>query len=847
MIKVALRGIRAHLLQFALAVFAVVLGIAFISGTFALRDMMSATFSDIVETSVTGDAYIRGAKEVPADELGFSDADAYNTIPLTLADDVADLPEVEAAVPEVTGPIVILGADGTAVMQGNAPSMAFGLESVETVEAGSLPSGADEVALESETLRASGLSIGDSTTAIIGGTSQEVTVVGEISFDTAAAGATLAFLDSDFAQDAYASDGLVESIAVEGAPGVDESELATALNTKLDHLNLDAQSPVTAVTGAEHREAATAEITETLGFIEMLLLVFASVSLFVGAFIIANTFAMSVRQRQAEFALLRAIGAGGSHVFATVMAQAAVVGLLGSAIGVGAGVGLVALLQMVFEQLGMPMSGSIPLTVNTIVVSLVIGVIVTVISAILPARRAALTPPVEAMRDSDVEAEKSLRGRGFLGAVALVVGLSLVMAAWSNAGSEAGTLLGLGAIGVVAAMLILAPVVIRPVIAVIARPLTRLVSPGGVLASRNLVRNRRRTATTASALMVGMSLVGAATVIAASMQESVTDIVDDESQADLIVQSAGGSIPSEAVSEISDLATVKHADQFALGAVKVDGESTPVASFPFRSQDQTWKFTETEGSLTQLGSNEVVANTADAEEFDWSVGDTLTLAGGAGDQTLRIGAIAESRGLQGPALFLSSESFSNLIPHADEATHMIFLSAATGATDTDLHADVTEAIEPFMVLSALTNQEFAGEQADLVNDVLSVVYGLLALAIVIAVLGIANTLALSLIDRTKEIGLLRAVGMGRAQLVGVVSMESVLTALFGAILGLAVGVGLAALLPTVFSDLGFTSLVVPWSELSALVAVAVVGGLLAALWPAIRATRLPILAAISAE
>jgi len=846
-IKVALRGIRAHLLQFSLAVFAVVLGIAFISGTFALRDMMSATFNDIVETSVTGDAYIRGAKEVPADELGFSDADAYNTIPLTLADEVADLPEVESVFPEVTGPIVILGADGTAVMQGNTPSMAFGLESIESVELGSPPSGVDEIALESETLRASGLSIGDSTTAIIGGTSQEVTVVGEVNSDTAAAGASLAFLDSDVAREAYASDGLVESIVVEGAPEIEESELATALNTKLDHLNLDPQTPVTAVTGGEHREAATAEITETLGFIEMLLLVFASVSLFVGAFIIANTFAMSVRQRQAEFALLRAIGAGTSHVFATVIAQAAVVGLLGAALGVGTGVGLVALLQIVFDRVGMPMSDSIPLTASTIVVSLVIGVIVTVISAILPARRAALTPPVEAMRDSDVEVEKSLRIRSFLGAVALVVGLSLVMAAWASAGSEAGALLGLGAVGVTAAMLVLAPVVIRPVVAVIARPLTRLIRPGGVLASRNLVRNRRRTATTASALMVGMSLVGAATVVAASMQESVADIVDDESQADLIVQSALGSIPSEAASKISDLATIENADEFALGAVKVDGESTPIASFPFRSDGQTWAFTETEGSLAQLGSKEVAANTADAEEFGWSVGDSLTLEGGAGQETLRIGAIAESRGLQGPSLFVSSEAFTNLIPHADEATYMMFLSAAAGTADADLHADVTETIEPFAVLSALTNEEFAGEQADLVNDVLIVVYGLLALAIVIAVLGIANTLALSLIDRTKEIGLLRAVGMGPTQLMGIVSMESVLTALFGAILGLTVGVGLAALLPTVFSDLGFTSLVVPWPELAMLVAVAVFGGLLAALWPAIRATRLPVLAAISVE
>ena len=845
-----MRGIRAHLLQFSLALLSVVLGIAFISGTFSLRTMLSATFTDIIDTSITGDAYVRGANQVPGDAQDFDGTTPYNAIPLETASELEALPEVASAVPDITGPVVIVGADGTAVSQGGAPAIAFGFDSTVSQDLGisivdgTAPDGPHEIALESDSLAASGLQLGDSTSAIIGGDLREVTVVGEVGFDTAAAGAVLTFLDWDTARESYAADGLISSITVFAADGVGPGALTAALNSYLDGAATDANA--TAITGDEHRAEAVAEVTEMLGFIEVFLLVFAGISLFVGGFIIVNTFAMSVRQRQGEFALLRAIGAGAGHVFASVLIQALVIGLIGAALGIGAGVGLVALLRTVLAQFGMEMSGAIPLTATTVAISLIVGAMVTVGAAFLPARRAALIAPVAAMRESVVEVEKSLRVRGLIGGGFFVIGAGLVATSLLSDDGQRGSLLGYGAVSVVIAMLILAPVLLRPVLRIVMRPLDWLIKPGGKMAGRNLLRNSRRSAATASALMIGMALVGGATVIAASTGASVAGLVEDESNADIIITSATGAIPSGAVKQFEESYLTNATDAFTLGAVSVDENEVAVAGFPLRGSDGTWRFEPIEGDSSSLGGMEVAAHVASAEKYDWHVGDDLELVAASGSHAVRIGAIVDSHGMSGPGLFMPPSLFEEVIPGAKDATHMLFLRAADGVSVEQLRQEVTELAAPFMVLSVMTNEEFADAQVDLVNQVLVLLHGLLALAIMIAILGVANTLVLSLLDRTNEVGLLRAVGMSRTQLMGVITLESLLTAVFGAVLGLTVGVGLAATMPTVFADSGFTSLDIPLPQLGALLLVAVAGGLAAALWPAIRAVRLPVLDAISA-
>jgi len=850
-LKVALRGIRAHLLQFSLAVLSVVLGIAFISGTFSLRTMLSATFTDIIDTSLVGDAYLRGTTEVPGQDTGPGTPAAYNSIPLDLADEISELPEVRRAIPDVTGPIVLVGADGTAVASGTAPSMAFGFDSDVSTDLGisivdgAAPLNADQVALETGALEASGLAVGDSTNAIIGGELRDVSVVGEVHFDAAVAGAILTFLDSETANDAFAADGNVQSVTVFASTGFDSDEVTDALNTYL--ASADATGNVVAVTGADHRADAIEGVTEMLGFIEVFLLIFAAISLFVGGFIIANTFSMSVRQRQSEFALLRAIGAGSSQVFASVIAQALAIGLLGAGIGVGAGVGLVAALRALLGRIGMEMSGSIPLTTQTVVTSLIIGAVVTVVASLLPARRAALTAPVAAMRESVVEVEKPLKLRAAIGGAIGVTGCALVTAAIVDGTSGSGGLLGAGAVAVVIAMLILAPIALRPVLAILTRPLNWIIKPGGKMAGLNLLRNSRRSAATASALMIGMALVGGATVIAASTSESVSGMVEDELNADLVINSATGAIPSEAVAQFQDSEAVDVADPFQIGTVNIAGAETPIAGFPMRGADSTWLFDAVEGDPATLSGNEVSAHTSRATENDWQLGDELELVGAGGTSTVRVGAIVDTQGMSGAGLFLPPDLFNEVIPGAQETTHLLFLRAADGVSVDQLQKVATEIAAPFMVISVLTGAEFSDAQAEMVNQVLTLLYGLLGLAIFIAIMGVANTLVLSLLDRTREIGLLRAVGMGRAQLMGIVTLEALLTAVFGAVIGLGVGVGLAAAMPSVFADSGLAELVIPLPALGALLLIAVIGGLIAALWPAIRASRLPVLESIYAQ
>ncbi|MFS0705731.1 FtsX-like permease family protein, partial [Cellulomonas sp. 179-A 9B4 NHS] len=449
MLRVTLRGVRAHAVRFALSVLAVALGVAFVAGTFALRTMMSTTFHGIVDAQAPADAYVRGAEPLPGGagaSGGFGEA--RTPVPLTLADDLADVDGVRLALPDVSGPVVLVGADGTAVQSTQAPSIGIATDprdpSLRVVD-GRVPTAPGEVALEEATLASSGLAVGDRTRVVLGGAVTDVEVVGEVSAGGPLAGATLVFLDRDTGVATYAPDGTVATVAVHAQDGVDEDALTAAVAAALPDVPGGADAE--AVTGSALRADLQADIDQVLGFVTTFLLVFALVSLFVGAFLIANTFQMSVRQRVREFALLRAVGASPAQVFAVVVGQAVVVGLVGAALGVLGGVGLVAVLRVALEQVGMDLAGDVPLEGATVALCLVIGTAVSALAAAVPARTAALVPPVEAMR-SDVGApERSLRRRAWVGGFLLVAGVAAVATAAARPALDAAeVLLGGGAV-----------------------------------------------------------------------------------------------------------------------------------------------------------------------------------------------------------------------------------------------------------------------------------------------------------------------------------------------------------------------------------------------------------------
>jgi putative ABC transport system permease protein len=873
MLRVALRGIRAHLVRFLLSLLAVALGVAFVAGTFALRSMMSGTFDGIVEASTPADAYLRGVDTAgsasgddeqaaaPASGPGAGFGSARPGVPLTLADTAAAADDVTAVVPVIQGSVVLVGADGTAVAAGQAPSLALVYSTQDpsiTLLAGTAPEGDGEIALESGALAASGLALGDTTTVVLGGEVRQVTITGEVGYSASFAGATLVLLPQDVALAVYAPDGLVSELAVYGADGASQDDVVASVTQALDAAGGEdvsddaAASPVEVVTGEQVVQENKDAIGAVLGFITTFLLVFAAIALFVGAFIISNTFAMSVRQRMREFALLRAVGASPVQVFASILVQAAVVGLIGSAIGVAGGLGLVELLRAVLGSMGMELAGDVPLDGGSVGLSLGVGTLVSVLAAAVPARRAALVPPVEAMRDDVTTPEAPMRRRLVLGLVLAVVGAAALAAAMLRPDSpRAGMLLGVGAGAVVIAMLALAPAIATAVIRVLAWPLVRALPPMGRLARGNVVRNPRRTASTAGALMIGMALVGAATVIASTTQASVADVVAQEVDADLVLRSAAAGIPAGAVADVRALDDVAAADSFAFAALTVTGPDedageagTVVVGATPGTFGRTMNVTTVAGDLATLADGEAAVNQTVAGE-DWQVGDTLTVTSSTGSHEVRVGAVVTSQGIGG-AVVVDSGVLDTYEPPQAQVISTVFVRGTTGDVEA-LRTDVTAAVAPYIVVSVMTSDEFVSDLAAQVDQILVILYALLGLSIVIAVLGIVNTLALSVIERTREIGLLRAVGLGRFQLAATITIESVLTAVFGTAIGLAVGVGLASTLPTLFADQGLSQLAIPWSSLLAMLVLAVVVGVLAALWPGVRAARLRVLDAVSYE
>jgi len=871
MFRVTWRGVRQHPVRFVLSVLAVVLGIAFVTGTFALRGVMADTFHAIVDSSMDADAYVRGVPTT-TDGAASSGGDLVSTssgrtdIPLDLLDAAEPIAGAAGVFPTVQGTVILVGADGTAVQGagGGAPSIGFAAwpgDPSLSVVAGRAPASAGEIALETSALERSGLHVGDATKLVVGGEVQDVRVVGEVGFP-GASGAILVAVDPTTAVATFAPDGTVPSIAVYAADGTTPDQLAAAVSADL---RAEAGS-VQVVTGDTVRDEAKASIDTTLGFVSTFLLVFAAIALFVGGFIIANTFTMSVRQRMQEIAVLRAIGASPAQVFASVVGQAAIVGAVGAAVGVLAGAGLVAALREILDRAGMTLSGGVPIGASTVAVALVTGVVVSIVAAALPARRAARIPPVDAMREAVTSGDRPLRLRGVLGLVLVLLGVAAVVAA-TQVDDGAGSLLGIAAVLLVVGMLVWAPAIATAVVRVLAWPVVRLGRPIGALARGNVVRNPRRTASTAGALMIGMALVGAAAVLATSTQASMRSVVDESITADYLLQSASQDIPVGAADAATAVPGVASAGRVWWGPTAIDDEPSYVLAVSDGLFGHGWDLKAVEGSVSSLESGQVLVQRSAAEANGWTLGSTLTFAGSAGataagaqeadraagqdaapgraaTTTATVGGIIESPAVGAPVV-VPQALFEQLVPQTRRTLDMVMIDAAPGTDLPALRTALVHAVKPYLIVSVMDSDEFASSLAQQVQQVLVILYALLALSIVIAVLGIVNTLALSIMERTREIGLMRAVGLGRLQLAAVVIVESVLIAVFGAVAGLAVGVGLASAMPSAFADSGLSDLVVPWGSLLGMVVLAAVVGVVAAAWPAVRAARLPVLESVT--
>ncbi|MEV6429507.1 FtsX-like permease family protein [Nocardia sp. NPDC051463] len=833
--KVALRNLAAHKVRLALTVLSVVLGTAFIAGSFVFTDTLQRTFDGIFANQAKGVDVRVSPKERQA--LG---------VPQSVVDQIAKTAGVRATAPSVNGPVVLLYPDGKkAVQTGGAPT--FGRSYLPPDKAvaepdafveGVPPAHEGEMAINTGGAERAGLKVGDKTKILIPSHGQpiDVTVSGiyEVPSDT---GGFIGLLFDDTQARKLFTDGTHVAYIDIAAAGIPGDQLRDQLSATLKDYKVQ--------NGEQVRADLKKEISNALNFINYFLLAFGAIALIVGTFIIYNTFSMIVAQRLRELALLRAVGASRQQVGRSVVAEAFVIGVIGSAIGLAGGIGLAFGLSALLNafDLGLP-TGSMAVRPRTIVVGMLVGLLVTLVSAYAPARRAAKIPPVEAMREEFAAAGESLRVRTLCGAVLAVVGVVLVVIGARSTGGHAALTVGIGALALILAVLLAAPAVSRPVVAVLG-VLIRPFGSIGRMARNNAARNPRRTAATAFALTLGLMLVTAIGMLGASAKASVSVLVDKGVNADYVlagpqligVPLGAGDAVRKSVPQVADVVGIRGV------GLKV-GDDQLIGTSPDGQLDRVLNYDMIRGTDT-LGDRDVLVSEDEADDRGWKVGDQVTVVSLDGKKIqLTVTGIYKKTPLLGP-MVVSPKLYDETMPLNFRTNFLMLIKAKPGADLTEMRADLEKATEQFVVVQVQNPEEFKGAQGKQINTLLAILYGLLALAVVIAILGIINTLALSVVERRREIGMLRAVGMQRAQVRRTIYLESMLIAVFGAIVGMLLGLGLGVGFLRTLRDLGIDQIAIPWNQLVLVLVCSAVVGVLAALWPGIRAARTPPLAAIA--
>lgn len=839
--KVSLRNLAAHKVRLALTVLSVVLGTAFVTGSFVFTDTLRNTFDSIFAQDAVGvDVRVSIERDNPNSPRITAGVPVEAT---AVAEGVAG---VRAVVPAVFGQVVLLDEQGVAIQTGGAPSMGFNyvppeqaLGPVDTITAGGPPRAPGEVIINRTGADRTGLDVGERTQILVPSRGNvDVTVAGIYEIETDTGGFIGVGFAPEQAFELFADGSQVNHIDI-GGDGIAPEELRDRVAAALPDLRVQ--------TGDEVREETKAQVGEALNFVNYFMLAFGAIALLVGTFIIYNTFSMIVAQRLGELALLRAVGASRGQVGRSVVLEAVVVAVIGSVIGIVAGIGLAYGLRALLNafELGLP-GGTLQLSPRTVIVALVLGLLVTVVSAYAPARRAAKVPPIAAMRAEFASTGDSLRIRTIAGAALAVLGVVAVAFGASGTGKSAAAAVGLGAFALVIAIVLAGPALSRPFVGALGRVVATPFGSVGHLARTNAVRNPRRTAATAFALTLGLMLVSVIGVFGASAKSSVDSFIDTGITADYILSGPQGiGVPSGAGPAVAALPSVQEAVALNGVSAVIDDDEKPEFGASFAGPlDGVVVIDIVEGS-EELGESTIIVSDTQAETRGWSIGETVRLTSPLGTvATVTIGGIYADSQLLGGWL-VSDDVFREIMPAGLVTPFLVFITATPGTDLESLRPQLEQVTEPFKIVQVLDLEQFKGAQAQQIDALLAILYGMLALAVVIAVLGIVNTLALSVVERRREIGMLRAIGMQRAQIRRTIYLESVLIAVFGAVVGVALGLFFGWGFIRTLRDQGLGNFVVPWSQVVLMLAASGLVGVLAALWPAQRAARTSPLAAIS--
>ena len=855
---IALKSLSERRMRAALTALAIVLGVAMIAGSLILTDTIDRAFTNIFSSSYTQtDLVVRSTPVVPDSFAGAP------TVPAELLTQIRAVPGVQTAGGNLTdlsgsgadARVKLVGTDGK-VIQNNAPTFGFGVNPAQprfnpmTLSAGHWATGPNQVVVDAGTADAHGFAVGDRVGVSAAGPVRSFTISGLARFGgvDSLGGATIAVFDIPTARSVLQKTGF-DAIQVAAAPGVSEATLAKRIAPLLP-------SGVQASTSAEQSTKDQAVVSGFITFIRGFLLAFGGIALFVGAFVIFNTLSITVAQRSRELATLRTLGASRRQVLRSVIAEAAIIGFTASVVGLISGYGLAKGLTALFNALGLTLpQADMVFAPRTVVVSLLVGTLVTLLAGVVPAIRATRVAPINAVR----EGAKPPRGR--FARVTPIIALATIAVAGALVvrGALAGGLgtserlmsLGVGTLALFVGVAMISSSLVRPIAAIVGWPIARLRGASGQLARENAVRNPSRTAATAAALMIGLALVTFVSVLGGGLVNTSKSDIRDQVGADYVVTSASG---WETVSPNVARTIAAHAPSAVVSGVRqdrgrVDGSAQDVSGIDPATIAGVYEFTWSRGSeatLSTLNSDGAIVDRSFADDHHLTVGDPVEITSPSGDTLTRTvtGIVAQPRlnPLLG-AVMVSQRAFDGVFDHAqDRYTFVATSGAATAATSASLQSSLAE----FPDTSLNTVPQFVASQTKDLSTILNLLYVLLALSVVVSLFGMVNTLALAVHERTRELGMLRAVGMTRRQARSMVRGESVITALIGAALGIPLGIGLAALTTRSLTEWG-VQLSIPVGSLLVFTWVAIVVGVIAAVLPARRASRLNVLRALRYE
>ncbi|WBB60735.1 FtsX-like permease family protein [Streptomyces sp. WMMC500] len=849
-LRLSMAGLRTHKRRFAGTFFAVLLGVAFLGGTLVMGDTLRSGFDAMFGRATGGtDAVVRGDDMIttPGESFG-----TRRTVPTGLADEIARMPGVAAAEPRIEGPGQLLDKDGEPVGGGGPPTLAGNWIADEDlnsyqIDEGRTPERSGEAVINRGAAKDAGLGIGDTTT-VRTPDPLKVTIVGISTFggeDAMGQTSFTALTRADAEKYLTAEPGRATSIQVRAGPGQSQAELVESLSPALP-------DGIEAVTGQEVTEENQDQIAgQFLSGFTAGLLGFAGVAMLVATFSIYNTFAIVVAQRTRDNALLRALGATRRQVVAQTMAEALVVAVLASLVGLAGGVGIAAGLQALFPAVGFPFpDGALVISGLSLAVPFATGVVVCLASALAPAVRAGRTSPLAALRETTVDDSGSSRVRALVGGVFIAAGAALTVYGAVPRGDSAEpsvTLTVAGAVVTLAAFVVLGPVASSYAVRILGAPLRRM---NGRLARRNALRSPKRTAATATALMIGVAVVSLFTVFGASLKATMDQTVSRAFAGDVAVRvpafgPESGALSPKVAPAVGKLPEVEHALGLGTGVARVDGGGRALTVTDPERMGGVLDLGAVEGSLTDLGTNGVAVSKSEADDHGWKVGSTARFTFTDGEkQPFTVRAVYDQADLAGDYV-VTREAWQ---PHrTQDSDSLVAVAFRDGVTEADGKAAVESVAERYGNPEVQTRDEFAESSAAGVDMMLTLVYALLALAVLIALLGIANTLTLAVHERTRELGLLRAVGQTRAQLRAMVRWESVLVAAFGTAGGLTLGAFLGWAMTRATDSSGDGVFTVPPLQLAIVALVGLAAGALAAWRPSRRAARLDVLGAVATE